>query len=60
MCIQLKNLDAEKIRKTLLEKYDTGVIAIKNLLRIAFSATPERDIPELFENIYNACKEQVP
>tara|TARA_Y100000310_G_scaffold332444_1_gene408032 strand:- start:7193 stop:8479 length:1287 start_codon:yes stop_codon:yes gene_type:complete len=60
ICIQLKNLDAEKIRKTLLEKYDTGVIAMKNLLRIAFSATSERDIPRLFENIYNACKEQVP
>lgn len=56
MCIKLKK-NAEKIRKLLLEKYDTGVIALDNLLRIAFSAVKTDDIPELFENVFKACKE---
>ena len=57
MCIKLKELDAEKVRQKLLEKYDTGVIALNNLLRIAFSALAKDQIQELFNNIYNACKE---
>jgi len=57
MCIQLKDgLDAEKVRQTLLEKYDTGVIAIKNMLRIAYSSLAEKDIQQLFDNIYLVCK----
>lgn len=57
MCIELKDgLDAEKIRQTLLNQYSTGVIAIGNLLRIAFSSVAGKDIHTLFENIYNACK----
>ena len=56
MCIQLAdNLDGEKVRRELLENYDTGVITIGNLLRIAFSGVKEADIEILFENIYNAC-----
>ncbi|MCP8312047.1 MAG: aminotransferase class I/II-fold pyridoxal phosphate-dependent enzyme [Candidatus Methylarchaceae archaeon HK02M1] len=56
MCIKLKmSLDAERVRKTLLEKYDTGVIALKNLLRIAYSSLAENEIEQLFENIYHAC-----
>ena len=58
MCIELKNgIDTEKVRKTLLEKYDTGVISIKNMLRITFASIPEKDIEQVFENIYSACKE---
>ena len=57
MCIRLKSKDGEKIRKTLLEKYSTGVISIGNMLRIAFSATSKAQIPQLFDNIYKACKE---
>ena len=56
MCIKLKGLDAESIRKKLLEKYDTGTIAIGDILRIAFSAVKKDLIPELFDNIYKACK----
>jgi phosphoenolpyruvate carboxykinase (GTP) len=57
MCIQLKGLDAEEIRKLLLVKYDTGVISLKDKLRIAYSAVKKEDIKQLFENIYLACKE---
>jgi aspartate/methionine/tyrosine aminotransferase len=56
MCIKLKNIDAEELRQRLLKEYDTGVIAVGNLIRIAFSATPYDKLEELFENIYDACK----
>ena len=57
MCVRLaQNLDPEAVRQILLQKYSTGVLVTKNLLRIAFSCVAERDIPGLFENIYNACK----
>ena len=58
MCIRLKNNDSEKIRKILLDKYSAGVISMGDLIRVAFSATPTEKIPELFDNIYNACKER--
>jgi len=57
MCLKLKGIDAEKVRQKLLKKYDTGVIAINDKLRIAFSSTPLSKIEKLFENIYLACGE---
>jgi len=58
MCIRLKDtLNAEHIRKLLLEKYSTGVIVFGNLIRLAFSAVPQSKIALLIENIYAACKE---
>jgi len=57
MCIKLKNKDGEKIRQILLNKYNTGVIAIGNILRIAFSSIRKEAITEIFENIHKACKE---
>lgn len=56
MCIKLaEGIPGEDIRQILLNEFDTGVISFGNILRIAFSAVAERDIPELFENIYKAC-----
>ena len=58
MCVELKKgLDAEAVRQKLLTSYDTGVIALGNLIRVAFSAVREESIPQLFENIYSACRE---
>jgi DNA-binding transcriptional MocR family regulator len=58
MCIELiPSIDAEEVRQLLLQKYDTGLIASGNLLRIAFSAVSAKTIPVIFENIYNACRE---
>ena len=58
MCVELKEtLNAEAIRKILLEKYSTGVIVFGNLIRLAFSAVPQSKIPELIENIFMACKD---
>ena len=60
MCVELKDqLNAEAIRKILLDKYSTGVIVFGNLIRIAYSAVPQSKIPELVENIYLACKDYI-
>ena len=56
MCIALQGgIDAESVRQSLLNRYNTGVIALNGILRIAFSSVSENDIPGLFENIYEAC-----
>jgi len=60
MCVKLnKGLEAEKVRQQLLEKYSTGVIVLGNVIRLAFSAVPQAKLPELIENLYNACKDLV-
>ncbi len=58
MCVKLAaGLDSERIRKVLIEKYGIGVIALGDILRIAYSAVAAKDVDEMFEGIYNACKE---
>ncbi len=58
MCLQPKeNINAEAVRLCLIEKYETGIIATQGLIRIAFSAAAADDIPQILENIFNACKE---
>jgi aspartate/methionine/tyrosine aminotransferase len=58
MCLQpIEGVDAEKVRRLLIEKYETGIIASQGLIRIAFSAAAASDIPQILENIYKACKE---
>ena len=58
MCVRLNaKYDGEKVRKQLLEKYDTGVINMAGLIRIAFSSVSADLIPELYENIAKACKD---
>src|SRR3989344_4803174 len=55
MCLKT-NKDTEAVRKILRMEYNTGVLSINNMLRIAHAAVPEHAIPELYENIYQACK----
>lgn len=58
MCLELSpGIDAEAARKKLLEKYDTGVISMGNLLRVAFSSVKTEDLETLFQNIFKACCE---
>lgn len=58
MCLKLKTVDAEKLRVHLLEKYGVGGISIgKTDLRIAFSCIEEKDIPELFDLIFQAVQD---
>lgn len=58
MCIKLKEgLDSDAIRQILLEKFDTGLISLPGIFRIAFSSVAENKIEQMFENIYEACSE---
>jgi aspartate/methionine/tyrosine aminotransferase len=57
MCLKIKSGDAEPVRQVLLKKYDTGVIAQGDLIRVAFSSTPYKQLDLLMNNIYNAAKE---
>jgi aspartate/methionine/tyrosine aminotransferase len=57
MCVRLKNGDAESVRQVLLKKYSTGIIAFGDLIRIAFSSTPNEHLDRLMSNIYWAGKE---
>ena len=56
MCIKLKGIDTETLRRELIEHYDTGVIAMSGVIRIAFSAVKSELLPKLFDNIYQAAK----
>jgi len=57
MCVKIENGNAEAVRQRLLEVYDTGVIALGNLIRVAYSSLPASQISELFANLYSACSD---
>ncbi|QUG42982.1 aminotransferase class I/II-fold pyridoxal phosphate-dependent enzyme [Psychrobacillus sp. INOP01] len=58
MCLKLNTLDAETLRLHLLDQYGVGVIASnKTDIRVAFSCVEENDIQELFDLIYEGCKD---
>jgi aspartate/methionine/tyrosine aminotransferase len=58
MCLKLKTVAAEKLRRHLLDNYGIGLIAIgeKNL-RVAFSCIEEENIAELFDIILQGVVE---
>jgi hypothetical protein len=56
MCVRPVSGDPERIRRRLLEDYDTGVIATGGLIRVAFSSAPTSVLPDLFENLHLACQ----
>lgn len=56
MCMSVKGVDAEKLRKKLLDRYDVGVIAIAGKVRVAYSAIPKPRLRELFDSIVGACE----
>ncbi len=58
MCLRLKKVPAEALRRHLLEKYRVGTIATgERDLRIAFSCVEKDDIGGLFDTIYTAANE---
>lgn len=58
MCVDLaEGLNANKVRQVLIEKYSIGLIALGNVLRVAYSAVAATDVKEMFEGIYMACKD---
>jgi len=59
MCVRLSSGNAEQVRQILLAKYDTGIIAQGDIIRIAFSSTPFDLLDKLLDNIYLAGKDAV-
>ena len=57
MCVKAKGIDAESVRRHLIEKYDTGTIVVSGLLRIAFSSVPYEKLDRLFANIDAAVRD---
>ncbi len=57
MCVKPKGVDAEAVRRHLIEKYSTGVIVLSGLIRLAFSTVPTAKLPTLFANVAAAIKE---
>ncbi|HPF50873.1 MAG TPA: aminotransferase class I/II-fold pyridoxal phosphate-dependent enzyme [Draconibacterium sp.] len=58
MCVKLaEGLNGEEVRQVLISKYSIGLISLGNVLRVAFSAVAASDVKEMFEGIYNACRE---
>ncbi len=58
MCVELKGLDAEKLRVHLLKEYGIGLIASgPSDLRIAFSCLEVGEIETLFEMLHKAIQE---
>jgi len=55
MCVKVAGGDGEAVRQKLLKDYDTGVIALGDLVRVAYSSLPEAQIPTLFANLFAAC-----
>jgi aspartate/methionine/tyrosine aminotransferase len=58
MCVSLaEGLNGDLIRRNLIGQYDTGVIFIQGVIRLAFSAVANDKIETLFENLYAVCKD---
>ena len=58
MCLELKGVDGERLRKHLLDQYGVGVIATGgNDIRVAFSCIEEEDLEDLFNLIHQGVKE---
>ncbi len=56
MCVRPKGVTAEAVRKELLERFDTGVIVLSGLIRLAFSSVPTDRIEDLFSNLHAAIQ----
>jgi len=58
MCIRLKTVNAERLRRHLLNQYGVGLISIDDHhLRIAFSCLDEPEIPALFEIVFKGVND---
>lgn len=57
MCVELAaGLDGNAVRRTLIGHFHTGVIYIRGVIRLAYSAVPESKLETLFENLRSACE----
>ena len=58
MCLKLKTVDAETLRRHLLDKYGVGLISLGPTdLRVAFSCLEEKDVQELFDTVLTGIRD---
>ena len=57
MCVKPIGVDAEKVRRQLIEKYSTGTIMLSGLIRLAFSTIPTAKLAKLFQNVADAVSD---
>jgi aspartate/methionine/tyrosine aminotransferase len=58
MCLRLKTVKAETLRRHLLDRYGVGVIALGDHdIRVAFSCVEEEDIQALFDTMLQAVRD---
>ncbi|MBN2242915.1 MAG: aminotransferase class I/II-fold pyridoxal phosphate-dependent enzyme [Acidobacteria bacterium] len=56
MCVRPIGVAAEDVRRELLAGFDTGVIVLSGLIRLAFSSVPADRLETLFENLHRAVQ----
>jgi DNA-binding transcriptional MocR family regulator len=59
MCVKPKGVDAESVRRRLIEKYSTGTIVLSGLIRLAFSTVPTAKLDKLFASVDAAIADLV-
>lgn len=58
MCVRLKTVNAEQLRRHLLEQYGVGVIALGETdIRVAFSCLEESEVAVLFDDMLQAVQD---
>jgi len=57
MCVRPKGVDAEAVRRRLIENYSTGTIVLSGLIRLAFSTIPTAKLPKLFQDVADAVND---
>jgi aspartate/methionine/tyrosine aminotransferase len=57
MCVRPKGIDAESVRRHLIEKYSTGTIVLSGLIRLAFSTIPKCKLAGLFASVHSAIND---
>ena len=57
MCVKPLGVEAEAVRRHLIEKYSTGTIVLSGLIRLAFSTIPTAKLATLFQNVADAVND---
>jgi len=58
LCLKVPGVDAERLRRRLLEDHGVGVISVGSEdLRIAYSCLEKEHIPDLFDILYSTARE---
>lgn len=57
MCVRPKGIDAESVRRHLIEKYSIGTIVLSGLIRLAFSTIPKCKLAGLFASVHSAIND---